>query len=71
MLVRECERDELERAAGGNAREAMPVEVRLEDARAVVVRKAASGAMNGQGSGKIDEKALRRVGFEVEEFLRR
>jgi HMG box factor len=39
------------------------VEVRLQGERTVVVRLAKSG--------EIDEKALRRVGFEVEEYLRR
>lgn len=39
------------------------VEVRLQGERTVVVRTGKSG--------QIDEKALRRVGFEVEEYLRR
>ena len=39
------------------------VEVRLQGERTVVVRLGKSG--------EIDEKALRRVGFEVEEYLRR
>lgn len=39
------------------------VEVRLQGERTVVVRMGKSG--------EIDEKALRRVGFEVEEYLRR
>lgn len=39
------------------------VNVRLQDARTVVVRMGKEG--------ELDEKALRRVGFEVEEFLRR
>ena len=39
------------------------VEVRLQGERTVVVRTGRSG--------EIDEKALRRVGFEVEEYLRR
>jgi HMG box factor len=39
------------------------VEVRLQGERTVVVRT--------DKSGQIDEKALRRVGFEVEEYLRR
>ena len=39
------------------------VEVRLQEERTVVVRMGKSG--------EIDEKALRRVGFEVEEYLRR
>jgi HMG box factor, other len=39
------------------------VEVRLQGERTVVVKMGKSG--------EIDEKALRRVGFEVEEYLRR
>ena len=43
------------------------VEVRLQDARAIVVRFGLEGmALAGEGW----EKAKRRVGFEVEEFLR-
>ena len=57
VYIRECEKDEMERL-GGN-----PVEVRLREARTVVVRKA-SESLNG-----LEEKVLRRVGFEIEDFL--
>ncbi|RLM00807.1 hypothetical protein CFD26_108291 [Aspergillus turcosus] len=57
VYIRDCEKDELDRY-GGN-----PVEVRLQDARTVVVRRLA-------GSQKeLEEKALKRVGFEIEDFL--
>ncbi|KKZ67996.1 hypothetical protein EMCG_06337 [[Emmonsia] crescens] len=59
VFIRDCEKEELDKL-GGN-----PVEMRLEEARTLVVRRLADSA---QG---IEEKALRRVGFEVEEFLRR
>lgn len=57
VYIRECEKEELDRL-GGN-----PVEVRLHDARTVVVRRAA-GSPRG-----IEEKVMRRVGFEIEDFL--
>lgn len=57
VYIRECEKDELDQL-GGN-----PVEVRLHDARTVVVRKA-TGTPKG-----LEEKVLRRVGFEIEDFL--
>ncbi|KAJ5637711.1 hypothetical protein N7490_007590 [Penicillium lividum] len=56
VYIRECNREELDRA-GGNA-----VEVRLQDARTIVLRKVA-------GSSRELEKALKRVGFEIEDFL--
>lgn len=56
VYIRECEKEELERL-GGNA-----VEVRLQDARTIVVRRAA-------GSAGLEEKTLKRVGFELEDFL--
>ncbi|EGC43237.1 HMG box protein [Histoplasma capsulatum var. duboisii H88] len=59
VLIRDCEKEELDKF-GGN-----PVEIRLEEARTLVVRQVGNSA---QG---IEEKALRRVGFEVEEFLRK
>ncbi|KAK2779954.1 hypothetical protein FQN53_001185 [Emmonsiellopsis sp. PD_33] len=61
IYIRDCEKEELEKY-GGN-----PVEIRLDEARALVVRRVAEA---GLGIG-IEEKALRRVGFEVEEFLRK
>lgn len=57
VYIRECEKDELDRL-GGN-----PVEVRLHDARTIVVQKA-TGSPKG-----LEEKVLRRVGFEIEDFL--
>jgi HMG box factor len=45
------------------------VEVRLQDARAIVVRLGL-GDTQGECLGEGWEKAKRRVGFEVEEFLR-
>jgi len=60
VYIRECEREELERYGSGN-----PVEVRLSDARTLVVRRPAGSPPD------LEEKALRRVGFEVEDFLTR
>lgn len=57
VYIRECSRDELERA-GGN-----PVEVRLQDARTIILRKVAGT------SRELEEKGLKRVGFEIEDFL--
>ncbi|PKY02629.1 hypothetical protein P168DRAFT_320184 [Aspergillus campestris IBT 28561] len=57
VYIRDCEREELDRY-GGN-----PVEVRLQDARTVVLRRAAGSTRD------LDEKALKRVGFEIEFFL--
>lgn len=56
IYIRECEKDEMERA-GGNT-----VELRLQDARTIVVRKIA-------GSQGLEEKILKRLGFELEDFL--
>ncbi len=60
VYIRDCEQEELDKFGEGN-----PVEIRLRDARALIVRRSAN---SGKG---IEEKALRRVGFEVEEFLRK
>jgi HMG box factor, other len=60
VYIRECGEEEVERHGGGN-----PVEVRLHDARTIVVRKTQSSPK------EIEEKALRRVGFEIEEYLAR
>ncbi|KAF7592461.1 hypothetical protein BBP40_000242 [Aspergillus hancockii] len=57
VYIRECEKDELERL-GGN-----PVEVRLQDARTIVVRRAA-GSLR-----ELEEKTLKRMGFEIEDYL--
>lgn len=56
VYIRECEKEEMDRL-GGN-----PVDVRLRDARTIVVRRAA-------GSSDLEEKTLKRVGFELEDFL--
>ena len=61
ILIRDCEKDEHDKFGGGN-----PVENRLHDARTLIIRQRA-----GASAGGVEEKALRRVGFEVEEFLRR
>ena len=60
VYIRECEKEEVDRYGGGS-----PVEVRLQDARTLVVRRAIGSPR------EIDEKALKRVGFEVEDFLTR
>eukprot|EP00136_Aspergillus_niger_P009731 XP_001401947.2 hypothetical protein ANI_1_958184 [Aspergillus niger CBS 513.88] len=57
VYIRECEKDELERLGGS------PVEVRLHDARTIVVRRLASSP------SELEEKSLKRVGFEIEDFL--
>lgn len=46
----------------GRKNNGVEVDVRLEDARAVIVRV--------EKGGKILEGSLRRVGFEVEEWMR-
>ncbi|KAH8697672.1 hypothetical protein BGW36DRAFT_427627 [Talaromyces proteolyticus] len=58
--IRECERDEIERHGSGN-----PVEVRLNEARTLIVRRLPDPSKD------IEEKALRRVGFELEDFITR
>jgi HMG box factor, other len=60
VYIRECEKEEVDRHGGGN-----PVEVRLSDARTIVTRRTQSSPK------EIEEKALRRVGFEIVEFLTR
>jgi hypothetical protein len=57
VYIRECTKDELDRV-GGN-----PVEVRLQDVRTVILRKVAGTPR------ELEVKALKRVGFEVEDFL--
>ncbi|CRG92240.1 hypothetical protein PISL3812_09297 [Talaromyces islandicus] len=58
--IRECERDEMERHGSGN-----PVEVRLTEARTLIVRRLVDTSKD------LEAKALRRVGFELEDFLTR
>ncbi|EZF34905.1 hypothetical protein H109_01038 [Trichophyton interdigitale MR816] len=60
VYIRDCDQVELSKYGIGN-----PVENRLNDVRTLVIRRLA-GSTEG-----IDEKALRRVGFEVKEFLRK
>lgn len=60
VYVRDCEKEEANKFGEGH-----PVENRLQDARTLVVRRPVNSELG------IEEKALRRVGFEVEEFLRR
>ncbi|OKP14003.1 Repressor of filamentous growth 1 [Penicillium subrubescens] len=60
VYVRECSREEVERVGA--------VEIRLEDFRTVVLRKAFGTGGNGVGGG-VEEKVLRRMGFEIEDYL--
>ncbi|KAK2878211.1 hypothetical protein FQN49_001060 [Arthroderma sp. PD_2] len=60
VYIRDCDQDEMSRYGEGN-----PVENRLNDVRTLVIRRLISSTEG------IDEKALRRVGFEVKEFLRK
>lgn len=53
VYVRECGKEEIDRMGA--------VEVRLQDARTVVLRKAIGR--------DIEDKVLRRMGFEIEDFL--
>ncbi|KKK19460.1 hypothetical protein ARAM_004135 [Aspergillus rambellii] len=57
VYIRECEKAEMERFAGN------PVEIRLRDAQTVVVRRPANSPK------ELEEKVLKRVGFEVEDYL--
>ncbi|KAE8549229.1 hypothetical protein EYB25_007745 [Talaromyces marneffei] len=56
--IRECDREEIERQGPG-----VPVEVRLHEARTLIIRRLPDPSKD------IEEKALRRVGFEIEDFL--
>lgn len=53
VYVRECEKEEVDRMGA--------VEIRLQDARTVVLRKCLGR--------DLEEKALRRMGFEIEDYL--
>lgn len=53
VYIRECSKEELDRVGA--------VEVRLQDARTVVLRKVIGR--------DLEEKALKRMGFEIEDFL--
>ncbi|CEJ62343.1 Putative Hmg box transcriptional [Penicillium brasilianum] len=59
VYVRECSREEVERVGA--------VEVRLGDGRTVVLRRAFGE--NGHSGSGIEEKGLRRLGFEIEDYL--
>ncbi|KAL2857907.1 hypothetical protein BJY01DRAFT_241986 [Aspergillus pseudoustus] len=57
VYVRECDGQEMKQV-GGN-----PVEIRLQDSKTVIIRRPT-------GSPKeVEEKLLRRVGFEIEDYL--
>lgn len=58
ICIRECEREEYERAGG--------VEVRLLDANVLVVRV----LKEKEGNLGFEDRVLRRLGFEVEEWVR-
>ncbi|KAL4738328.1 hypothetical protein BDV11DRAFT_216068 [Aspergillus similis] len=58
VYVRECDVQELKQV--GN-----PVEIRLQDAKTVVVRKPA----NAPGPKELEEKVLKRLGFEIEDYI--
>ncbi|RDW81108.1 putative HMG box transcriptional regulator [Aspergillus mulundensis] len=58
VYVRECDVQELRQV--GN-----PVEIRLQDAKTVVVRRAS----NAPGPKELEEKVLKRLGFEIEDYL--
>ena len=64
VVVRDCDKEEIEKHGGG-----MPVETKLSDAKAIIVRRAKG--LPGEKGSRLDEKALRRVIFEVEEYLRK
>ncbi|KAL5001935.1 hypothetical protein BDV10DRAFT_191911 [Aspergillus recurvatus] len=58
VYVRECDVQELKQV--GN-----PVEIRLQDAKTVVVRRSA----NAPGLKELEEKVLKRLGFEIEDYI--
>ncbi|KAL4872964.1 hypothetical protein BDV12DRAFT_192899 [Aspergillus spectabilis] len=57
IYVRECDVNEM-RQVGGN-----PVEIRLRDSKTIIVRRPAKSPK------ELEEKTLKRVGFEIEDFL--
>ncbi|KAL3464088.1 hypothetical protein BJX64DRAFT_103220 [Aspergillus heterothallicus] len=57
VYVRECDAQEMKQV-GGNS-----VEIRLQDSRTVIIRRLAGGPR------EVEEKLLRRVGFEIEDYL--
>ncbi|KAL4887053.1 hypothetical protein BJY04DRAFT_177158 [Aspergillus karnatakaensis] len=57
IYVRECDANEMKQV-GGN-----PVEIRLHDSKTVIVRRPAKSPK------ELEEKVLKRVGFEIEDFL--
>ncbi|KAL6238140.1 hypothetical protein BDW75DRAFT_237643 [Aspergillus navahoensis] len=58
VYVRECDVQELKQV--GN-----PVEIRLQDAKTVVVRR----PVNASGPKELEEKVLKRLGFEIEDYI--
>ncbi|KAL4803630.1 hypothetical protein BDV18DRAFT_162649 [Aspergillus unguis] len=56
VYVRECDAEELKQV--GN-----PVEIRLHDYKAIVVRKSTSSPK------ELEEKVLKRLGFEIEDYI--
>ncbi|KAI9367251.1 hypothetical protein BJX61DRAFT_538213 [Aspergillus egyptiacus] len=57
VYIRECSMHEMKQF-GGN-----PVEIRLQDAKTVVVRRLANSPK------EVEEKTLKRLGFEIEDYL--
>lgn len=57
VYVRECSREEVDRVGA--------VEIRLADFRTVVLRK----SYGAGGASGVEEKVLRRMGFEIEDYL--
>ena len=58
VCIHGCGTAEVAHFGGGN-----PVEVRLQDARTLVIRQPRDSP------GEIEEKALKRVGFELLDYL--
>lgn len=56
VYMLECSREEVEKLGA--------VEIRLVDAKAIILRKASCRAGDG-----VEHKVLRRMGFEIEDYL--
>lgn len=56
VYIRDCDAQEMKHASN-------PVDIRLQDAKTVVVRKLANSP------NEIEEKVLKRLGFEIEDYL--
>jgi HMG box factor, other len=61
VYIKDCGIEEIGQYGGGNN----PVEDRLSDAKSLLIRRLADS------SSDIEERALRRVGFEIEDWLTR